>query len=67
MNEHLVSKIINLGVVKLSNSPARAGPMSAANALGLAGVLRLDLDDFESQSDSIRINQRFPRLVFAPR
>jgi hypothetical protein len=60
MSEYLVSKIINLCVVKLSNSPAKAGPMSAANALGLTSVPRLDLDNFESQSDSIRINQRFP-------
>ena len=51
MNEHLVSKIINLGVVKLSNS------------LAIAGVPRLDLDNCESQSDSIRINQRFLKTV----
>jgi hypothetical protein len=55
-------------LVKLSNSHARAGSMSAANALavanalGLACVSRLDLDEFESQSDSIRINQGFLRL-----
>jgi hypothetical protein len=65
MNEHLVSKFINPCVVKLSNSFAKAGPMSAASALGLTGVPRLDLDgpaprEFESQSDSFRINQRFP-------
>ncbi len=59
MNEHLVSKIINLCVVKLSNSRAKAGPMSEANALGLACVPRLDLDYFESQADSPRLNQRF--------
>ena len=32
MNEHLVSKMINLCVVKLSNSRAKAGPMSEAIA-----------------------------------
>jgi hypothetical protein len=36
--------------VKLSNSPA------------ITYVPRLDLDDFESQSDTIRINQRFPSV-----
>ena len=65
MNEHLVSKIINLCVsymdvgegreqerklCKLSNSPA------------ITCVSRLDPDNFESQSDSIRINQRFLSL-----
>jgi hypothetical protein len=57
--------------VKLSNSPAKAGPMSGAqpmseasalavaNALGLTCVPRLELDHFESQPDSPRINQRF--------
>ena len=35
MNEHLVSKIINLSVVNLSNSGA------------ITGVSRLDLDHFE--------------------
>ncbi len=60
MNEHLVPKIINLCVVKLSNSRAKAGPMSEAIALGLTCVPRLDLNHFESQSDSPRLNQRFP-------
>jgi hypothetical protein len=57
--------------VKLSNSPAKAGPMSGvqpmsrANALGLTFVPRLELDGpalrhFDSQLDSLRINQRFP-------
>jgi len=46
MNEHLVSKMINLCVVKLSNSGA------------ITCVPRLDLDYFESQSDSLRLNQR---------
>ncbi len=62
MNERVVPKMTNFRVVELSNSPAKAGPMSAANALGLTSVPRLDLDNFESQSDSIRINQRFPNL-----
>jgi hypothetical protein len=60
MNEHLVSKIFNLCVVKLSNSWAKAGPMSVAIALGLTCVPRLDLDYFESQADSSRLNQKFP-------
>jgi hypothetical protein len=64
MNEHLVPKIINLCVVKLSNSCAKAGPMSEANALGLACVPRLDLDYFESQADSSRLNQRLPKIHF---
>jgi hypothetical protein len=58
MNERVVSKMTNFCVVKLSNSPAKAGPMSAASALGLACVPRLELDHFESQPDSLRINQR---------
>jgi len=61
MNERVVPKIINFRVVKLSNSPAKAGPMSAAIALGLTCVPRLELDHFESQPDSPRINQRLPR------
>ena len=44
--------------MKLSNSLAKAGPMSVAIALGLAYVPCLDLDHFESQSDSTRLNQR---------
>ena len=63
MNEHLVSKTINLCVVKLGNSQAKAGPMSKANAVGLACVPRLDLDCFESQADSPRLNQRPLELV----
>jgi hypothetical protein len=53
MNEHLVSKIINLCVVKLSNSWA------------IACVPRLDLDYFESQADSPRLNQRLLKPVIA--
>ena len=63
MNEHLASKIINLCVVELGNSRARAGAMSEANALGLASVPRLDFDHFESQPDSIRTNQRFLSII----
>ncbi len=47
--------------MKLSNSRAKAGPMSAAIAVGLTCVPRLDLDHFESQSDSPRLNQRLPK------
>ena len=62
MTEHLGHKIINLSVVKLSNSLAKAGPMSEAIALGLAHIPRLDLDHFISQYDSPRLNQRFPKF-----
>jgi hypothetical protein len=37
-------------------------PMSRANALGLTFVPRLELDYFDSQLDSLRINQRFPSV-----
>jgi len=47
MNEHVVPKMTNFHVVKLSNSPA------------ITCVPRLELDHFESQPDSPRINQRF--------
>jgi hypothetical protein len=60
MNERVVPKMTNFCVVKLSNSPAKAGPMSVANALGLTRVPRLELGHFESQPDSPRINQRLP-------
>ena len=63
MNEHLVPKRINLCVVKLSNSWAKAGPMSEAIALGLTCISRLDLDHFESQSDSLRPDQWLPKTV----
>jgi len=49
MNERVVPKMTNFCVVKLSNSPA------------IACVPRLELDHFESQLDSPRINQRFLR------
>jgi hypothetical protein len=68
MNERVVPKMINFCVVKLSNSPAKAGPMSGASALGLTCVPRLELDGpalrhFDSQPDSLRINQRLPRIL----
>jgi len=47
MNERVVPKMTNFFVVKLSNSPA------------ITCVPRLELDHFESQPDSLRINQRF--------
>jgi hypothetical protein len=47
MNERVVPKVTNFCVVKLSNSPA------------ITCVPRLELDHFESQPDSPRINQRF--------
>jgi hypothetical protein len=46
MNERVVAKMTNFCVVKLSNSPA------------IACVPRLELDHFESQPDSPRIDQR---------
>jgi len=49
MNERIVPKMTNSHVVKLSNSRA------------IACVPRLELDHFEAQPDSPRINQRFPR------
>ncbi len=49
MNERVVPKMTNSHVVELSNSPA------------IACVPRLELDHFESQPDSPRINQRFPK------
>jgi hypothetical protein len=39
MNERVVPKKTNFCVVKLSNSPAKAGPMSVAIALGRAGPM----------------------------
>ena len=57
--------------MKLSNSSAKAAPMSEAIAspkarlllVGLTCVPRLDLDHFESQSDSPRLDQRLPSIV----
>ena len=47
MNERVMPKMTNFCVVKLSSSPA------------ITRVPRLELDHFESQPDSPRINQRF--------
>ncbi len=55
MNERVVPKMTNFCVVKLSNSPA------------IICVPRLELDHFESQPDSLRINQRFPRRIVIAR
>ncbi len=54
MNERVVPKMTNFCVVKLSNSPA------------ISCVPRLELDHFESQPDSPRINQRFPSMNAIP-
>ena len=53
MNERVVPKMTNFCVVKLSNSPA------------ITCVPRLELDHFDSQPDSPRINQRVPKQVSA--
>jgi hypothetical protein len=74
MNEQLAPKTINLCAVKLAQTHSTrfahgAQPVSAANALaaasavGLRYVSRLDLDCFESQSVSSRLNQRQPNLM----
>ena len=54
MNERVEPKMTNFCVVKLSNSPA------------ITCVPRLELDHFESQPDSPRINQRFPSMNAIP-
>jgi hypothetical protein len=46
MNQHLLGKMHELCVANLGNSLAKAGPMSAAIALGLAYNWRLDLAHF---------------------
>jgi hypothetical protein len=46
MNQHLLGKMCQLGVANFGNSLAKAGPMSAANALGLTCNWRLDLAHF---------------------
>jgi len=50
MNERVEPKMTNFCVVKLSNSPA------------ITRVPRLELDHFELQPDSLRIDQMLPRL-----
>ena len=52
MNERVVPKMTNICVVKLSNS------------LAIICVPRLELDHFESQPDSLRINQGFLDQLF---
>ena len=52
MNERVVPKIINSCVVKLSNSPA------------ITYVPRLELGHFDSQPDSLKINQRLLNALF---
>jgi hypothetical protein len=64
MKQRVVPRITNFCVVKLSNSPAKAGPMSAASALGVTCVPRLELGHFHSQPESPEINQRIPGLFF---
>ncbi len=64
MNERVVSKMTNFYVVKLSNSPAitlhREVPVPRRQDVDERPcVPRLELDHFESQPDSPRINQRF--------
>jgi hypothetical protein len=46
MNQHLLGKICQLCVANLGNSRTKAGPMSAAIALGLTCDWRLDLAHF---------------------
>ncbi len=64
MNERVVPKMTNSHVVKLSNNPAitqhREVPVPRRQDVDERPcVPRLDLDHFESQPDSPRINQRF--------
>jgi len=66
MNERVVPKMTNSHVVKLSNSPAitphREVPVPRRQDVEERPcVPRLELDHFESQPDSPRINQRFPK------
>ncbi len=65
MNERVVPKMINFCVVKLSNSRAtqhREVPVPRRQDVDERPCIpRLELDHFESQPDSPRINQRFPR------
>ncbi len=65
MNQHLLGKMRQLCVANLGNSRAKAGPMSAASAVGLTCVSRLELNGptlrhFELQPESLRINQKLP-------
>jgi hypothetical protein len=65
MNERVVPKTTNSHVVKLSNSSAitqhREVPVPRRQDVDERPcVPRLELDHFESQPDSPRINQGFP-------
>ena len=60
MSERLVSKTTMIKAWNASISPAKAGPMSEANAVGLAKFHNAEIDCFESQSDSPRLDQRLP-------
>jgi hypothetical protein len=51
MNQHLLVKMRQLGVANLGNSFAKAGPMSAAIALGLTCDWRLDLAHFPGAAE----------------
>ncbi len=67
MNERVVPKMTNSHVVKLSNSraitPHREVPVPRRQDVEERPcVPRLELDHFESQPDSPRINQRFPKV-----
>ena len=72
MNEHLVPKMTNSHVVKLSNSPAitphrevpvlRRQDVDERPCVPRPELNGPTLRHFESQLDSPRINQRFPRL-----
>jgi len=53
MNDQFESEIDDLIVAKLRNSPA----------IAMARVSRLDLAHFDSQPDSPRLIQRFPKLI----
>ena len=73
MNERVVPKMTNSHVVKLSNSPAitphREVPVPRRQDVDERPcVPRLELNGpalrhFESQPDSPRINQRFPKAI----
>ena len=63
MSEHLVSKTINLCVVKLSKTHSIRFAHGASLSWAIACVPRLDLDCFELQSDTPRLNQGLPSIV----
>jgi hypothetical protein len=51
MNQHLLAKMRQFGVANLGNSLAKAGPMSAAIALGLTCDWRLELAHFSCAAE----------------